>query len=407
MTLEWLQIAANRYEGCIRETFYWILDRPTLGGFLDTKVNSLTGADYDSTSGLSGPEFTYGWIQGRGLESLVTFADHYRTNDPQFSARLSEKARTLYERLGELHARDGHAFFLYDPDVRPVRPDSGGGTPQTRDGSIFTYSDAFVAKGLLAASCHFDPKQSGQNLSYLQDVVAAIECGRFQMDETRDLSGANAMDEPDDFGPKMILLGATGVLRRANRSHDAAFADRFIDDVLERYFDPSSGLLLNIPGNDTCNVGHAIEFCGFAFEHFETRPDDPRIGKLVSILVRSLDVGLQGPGIALSLSARSGKAVSPYYPWWPLPEAIRACALGFYLTGDTRLLGLWQQADDAFFANYWQATRGFAFQTRTVDGPVDFVPATPDLDPGYHTGLSLLAVVRTIGALLGQRPGVC
>ena len=29
----------------------------------------------------------------------------------------------------------------------------------------------------------------------------------------------------------------------------------------------------------------------------------------------------------------------------------------------------------------------------TADGPADFVPATPDLDPGYHTGLSLLAAI--------------
>jgi len=30
----------------------------------------------------------------------------------------------------------------------------------------------------------------------------------------------------------------------------------------------------------------------------------------------------------------------------------------------------------------------------TIDGPVDIVPTTPDLDPGYHTGLSLLVALQ-------------
>ena len=139
-----------------------------------------------------------------------------------------------------------------------------------------------------------------------------------------------------------------------------------------------------------------LSFVGLAFEHLQYQPDDPRIEKLVSILLCSLEIGLQGPGIALSLSAVSGKCVSPHYPWWPMPEAIRACAFGLQLSGNTRFIELWQQADDAFFKNYWQAPQCFAYQTRTVDGPVEFVPATPDLDPGYHTGLSLLAAIKAI-----------
>jgi len=39
-----------------------------------------------------------------------------------------------------------------------------------------------------------------------------------------------------------------------------------------------------------------------------------------------------------------------------------------------------------------------AYQTMTKEGPIDWVPATPDLDPGYHTGLSLLAAIEAGGA---------
>lgn len=400
----WMQSAATRYDSCIRDTLNWMLERgPLDGGLLNTKVNPLTGMQYDHQSGLHGPDFTYGWIQGRGLEALATFAEYYRVIDPSLSERLSDAAMALYKILTRLRERDGHVYFLYDKTMQPIRQGTNGIELQGAAGPIFTYSDAFVAKGLLAASCQFDSARSGEHVAYLLNVIDAIGDSRFQMDETHELCDANAKSEPDDFGPRMILLGAAGVLHRCNRSTDAEFADRFIEDVLRRYYDPVSGLLLNVPDNDTCNVGHAIEFCGFAFEHaLYYQRDAPYMDKLVSVLIRSLETGLQGPGIALSLSATSGKAVSPYYPWWPMPEAVRACALGMLLTGNTHLSGLWKQADAAFFNNYWQASQHFAYQSRTVDGPVDFVPATPDLDPGYHTGLSLLAAIRAMDGMSAE-----
>ncbi|CAN0448843.1 unnamed protein product, partial [Hapterophycus canaliculatus] len=306
-----------------------------------------------------------------------------------------QAARTLYDTLAELHARDSHAYFLYDKTMRPIRQGNNGLEQQTTASSIFTYSDAFVAKGLFAASCQFDPDRSGQYLAYILDVVAAIEDDRFQMNETQELTAAHARAEANDYGPRMILLGASGLLLDNNQSNDAAFADRFIDDVLEHYFDPDSGLLLNVPGQDSCNVGHAIELCGFAFEYLQQQPDDSRIATLISILKSSLKTGMQGPGIALSLSVTSGKAVSPYYPWWPMPEAVRACALALTLTDDKTILPLWQQADDVFFSNFWRGSQRFAYQTRTDEGPSDFVPATPDLDPGYHTGLSMLSAIKS------------
>lgn len=370
---------------------------PLKHGFLNTKVNSITGFDYNQDSDNRGPEFTYGWIQGRGLEALVTFAQYYRDSNPTLSARLDASAQTLYKLLAELYERNNHAFFVYNESLQPIRKTEIGTQLQNPAGNLFTYSDAFVAKGLLAASCHFDLDSKENHLAYLLSVVEAIDHNRFQMDEAQQLTAANAIAEANDFGPRMILLGAAGVLHRSGLSSHTAFADRFIMDTLDQYYNASTGLLLNVPEQDTCNVGHGIEFCGFAFEHLlHVRPDDPCIKQLVSILVSSLEVGLQGPGIALYLSAKTGKAISPYYPWWPMPEAIRACALGWQLTNDDRLLRLWKHADEVFFKNYWQAENGYAYQTRTIVGPVDFVPATPDLDPGYHTGLSLLSAIKAL-----------
>jgi hypothetical protein len=78
---------------------------------------------------------------------------------------------------------------------------------------------------------------------------------------------------------------------------------------------------------------------------------------------------------------------------------MRAAALVYARTRNDDVLAVWQAAHRAFFSLYWRADAGVAYQTRTVDGPVDYVPATPDLDPGYHTGLSLDAAAAVAEAL--------
>lgn len=406
MLRDWLKSAARRYDDCNQSTLAFILSRaPLHGGFVDTKVHSIIGENYNDASGLRGPDYTYGWIQGRALEALISFARFYRRRDLDLSQQLMERARLLFDALNGLYQRDGHIYFLYDRNLEPIRATDDGYIRQQAEPDLFTYSDAFAAKGLFAASRAFAATKAPSYLDYLLSVIGAVEDGRFQMDETAPINRNSIATAADDFGPRMILLGASGLLHDHGQAGHTDFADRFIDHVLARHHHEETGLLLNVPGDDTCNVGHAIEFCGFGFEHLQARPDPAKLKKLGSVLTRSLQVGMQGPGIALYLSAKTGQPLSPYFPWWPMPEAVRACSLAIHLDDSLvddslELQHLWQRCDDKFFTNYWQADRGFAFQTRDVSGPVDFVPATPDLDPGYHTGLSLLRARQTIDLLL-------
>ena len=397
MDKTWLTCAAERYEECNRLTFEWILSREPLHKvFIDTKVDSLKNIPYGKHSGLRGPSFIYGWIQGRGLESLVTFANYYSKISPAFSKKLFKRAELLFDALCLLYKRDGTIHFLYDSDLKPIRVSESGIVPQTNEVGLFTYADAFAAKGLFVASKFFRPEKTSYYEQYLFDVIDAVEQNRFQMDENLAISLEQIKKQKNDFGPRMILLGAAGLLHEHNHTNPTTFADRFIDYVLENHYCSSRELLLNIPNHDICNVGHAIEFCGFAYEHLLYNPDETKIRRLGSILKNSLEVGLQGPGIALYLSAKSGKATSPYFPWWPMPEAVRACALSLSFEKNQEIIKFWKQADKAFFSNFWQADKSYAFQTCDKSGPVDYVPATPDLDPGYHTGISFLRAINII-----------
>lgn len=393
-----LREARASYVAANAGTLRWMLDRPRRhGAFVDTKMNPLTLADYTAADGWRGPEVTFGWIQGRALEAIVTHARFFAGEDQDLADRLDAAGRALYAALRDLTARDGHAYFAYDGDMRPVFPDAEGRLqPQVPGEDLFTFSDTFVRKGLVAAAARYAPQDLERHLAALLEVVAAIEDDRFVSDERQRIDRDALARDRRDYGPRMILLGAASMLHDLGRVDEAAFGERFIAHVLatNQRFD---GSLADVPGEDVCNPGHAIEFAGFGFA--VVAAGSPHRDRLVEVLRASAMLGFHGPGIALRVSHGSGRPAAPWYPWWPLPEAIRAGALAWQHTGDPRDLAIWRQAHDAFFRNFWRGSPPLAYQTLTEAGPADFVPATPDLDPGYHTGLSLLGAIGLIDAM--------
>ena len=399
MSDDFIRTAREAYVAANAGTLRWMLARPALHGvYLNTKLNSITLADYGDADGFRGPAYTYGWIQGRGLEALVRHAEFFAPRDPALAAELDARGRALYGALAELRQHDGHAYFCYDAEMEPVRFVAGRPVPQARSAEVFTYSDAFVAKGLVAGASRYAPQDLEQRLADLDEVIASIEAGRFQIDEAVPLSAGTARNQPADFGPRMILLGAAELLAQLGRTERMDFAYRFIDHILARHLDRTSNLVANVPGEDACNVSHAIEFVGFTIAWLGADADPSLAATLEKILVASFERGFVGPGVALSVSIRSGAVISPLCPWWSLPETIRSAALCHACSRGDATLRIWQQAHEAFFSRYWRGQPAIAYQTMDKSGPVDFVPATPDLDPGYHTGLSLLGAIDAFDA---------
>jgi hypothetical protein len=387
--------ARRTYAAANAASLRWLMARPPLGGkFLNTKQNSITLADYSAGDGWRGPSFLYGWIQGRGLEAIATQATFFSNEDAALAADLDVAGRRLYGALAELKARDGHAYFCYDAALQPVRPEGDAVAAQNRPADLYTYSDAFVCKGLAAAAARHFPADLPRHVDALLAVVAAIEDGRFVIDERKPLDRQTLLAQEDDFAPRMILLGAAALLARIGRRDAAGFADRFIAHILDRHYDGESRMLLNVPGEEHTNPGHAIEFVGFALEFLPPAAAADLIETLAAILSASFRAGMSTPGLSLTVSAKTGKPTSAYCPWWSLPETIRAAALLYERTGGGEALSIWRRAHEAFFSAYWRGEPPIAYQNMIAAGPVDVVPATPDLDPGYHTGLSLLAAIE-------------
>jgi len=137
-----------------QRALYWQLDRmDATSPLIDTKLNSLSLQDYNQSDGLRGPNFIYGWIQGRGLEALILHARYFENIDQQLSKRLNNAAKALYPFLRDLiHSQQG-ACFCYNSSLQPIRHDDPGGqTQQQREVDIATYSDLFCVKGFIVST---------------------------------------------------------------------------------------------------------------------------------------------------------------------------------------------------------------------------------------------------------------
>jgi len=92
-------------------------------------------------------------------------------------------------------------------------------------------------------------------------------------------------------------------------------------------------------------------------------------------------------------------------PWWSLPETMRAALRCYTIAADETArnycLSVFSKCHNAFVANYIRPEFDLmAIQTLSKDGKtIDKIPAVPDADPGYHTGLCLIDVLNIISKL--------
>lgn len=392
--------AVVRYAGMNRRALRWMLTRDTARApFIELKINSISMKDFTASDGFRAPGYVYGWIQGRGLEALIGHAQWLASTDPDLSSRALARARLLYHALAGLVDRDGGAYFMYDKDMVPSWSADGVTlNRQTLGHGYRSYADIFAAKGLIAGAHAFDSSRLDKWLAYLDDCVGAIEGNRFIMFEKQAFKAAVYAAQPTNYGPRMIALGATTLLHKLGLGDQAAFGTRFIRHVLDNHLDKSRYVLRDEIGGDFANPGHALEFVGFALAYCRARSETSPVPELLSLLAGCAKFGFRGPGLSIGASIRTGETLVPTYPWWTLPETIRSAAYAFAMSGEQRFLDIWREADKRFMADYWRNEPPYSIQNRDVDGPVDVTPATPDLDPLYHTALSLLGAIDAVTA---------
>jgi len=406
--------------------------------WIDTKFDIFSGEDYDGADLLRGPETVYSWIQGRGLEALAGHCWFLREeqgdkNACQLAHRLENIIRQVAMRLQESRRHHGgRLFFTMDPEGTPFRLEAQTGQKQfytVTEETAYNFSDLFGAKGLFAAGQVLgDAALVRDAASYSFEVYRAMLQGRFVSDQQA-LDPKNPVTPVagrHSHGPLMIQIGAAALLTRYLRSPEAiTMGLTLIETILRRYvngdqrwphlqtydyveFLDDAHEPYRQNGHIVSDPGHALEFVGLAMKFLltavklETDRDQQRrikecLAVMPAILMQNFQNGFssRGEGIVKLYSLSARRAINSDMPWWPLPETIRAAAYVYREGGaavQSAAAAMILSCYRAFQKNYVCPARHY-FQYQTCDASgraLATIPATPDLDPGYHTGLSLI-----------------
>ena len=110
-------------------------------------------------------------------------------------------------------------------------------------------------------------------------------------------------------------------------------------------------------------------------------------------------------GICKTFDLNNRKPVNSDMPWWSLPETIRTCCNILSLYPDCpqskEIVGIAAKCSNVFASKYINYNvHMMAYQTLNESGEIAAaIPATPDADPGYHTGLSLIDSIKQLQTL--------
>jgi len=451
-----LAAAADDYRimlGCVLEA---MLDRYERRGdyhFVDTKLSLFDGRDFAADDPIRGPAVIYGWIQGRGLEALAGHEAWLR-RCPQIDgslrdglcARVRRMMSEVLDRMEAIRASNrGRLFFSMSTEGTPLR--------MSQDGRMVAHelppdapantTELFYVKGMAAAAQALgEEERLAEARAWYERIDRDIRDGRHASDQ-QPLDPANpaigAVPGRHGHGARMLGLGAAALflectgdpvyqemglayLDHVLRHHVNLQADgdtsrkydmwEFVDDDGRPYLEPG-GLLRSDPGHACECVGLALKLLGAGEKQgtLESVSAD-RINTYTEVLPAMLERNFAngfapaGAGIVKAFDLASRRPLRSDMPWWSLPETMRA-ALGAcrVVPADRRprLVEIARKCSNAFLGNFVRRDLHLmAYQTIDSEAkPIKVIPATPDADPGYHTGLSVIDYLDLLEELTG------
>lgn len=396
---------------------------------------------FDSGDPVRGKDAVFGWAQGRALESLAGhdrwIAEHTLLSVEQKQAWRQAIRALLLRMVPALEsarcANGGRLAFMMDTTGRPLRIMANGDVQPAashRQSASTTATDVFYAKGLMAAATLLEDSGLREQAAMLFDQAAVdIEANRYRTDRLLlDGSGEEPLEAGcvPHVGRMLAIGGASVMLQCTGEARYAQLGRSWIRHILRHHVQSPdatgpaeawdmwecndaegqpwtrAGVLLSDPG-------HATEFTGLALKHLHlcaahgcSEADDQGLRRMLGqVLRKNFDNGYsaRGIGIIKGIDLLSRQAIDATMPWWSLPETMRAAA------------AMWLDppgADEAVFSRMFNRCAASLFGYYVVPGrrllPVqclepdggvaDVVPAVPDVDPCYHTGLSLIDALK-------------
>jgi len=291
----------------------------------------------------------------------------------------------------------------------------------------YNYSDLFCAKGMYAAAKFMnDEEKIRTSRQYCEQVINSLWSGNFVSDQYS-FNGSICTDNiAQSLGPYMLCLNMVTNMLDGNEAYAADEGVKFLSHILDRHINASvnwgfgkqydcienvdaDGWPLCHNGVVLSDPGHSLEFVGFVLKFLHklgslslSRGYVSDISKLQSLLVEILihnfsNGFIRNPGgICKRYDIVGRKVLDSYMPWWSLPETMRAVCYAINTSAGTKrkdeLMQIFVDCHNSFSQNFVRSDFHYtAVQAVGTDGkPMKIVPATPDADPGYHTGLSMI-----------------
>ena len=406
--------------------------------YVNTKYDVLSGQDFRADDPVRGPGVVYGWIQGRGLEALAEWARWLERDSALPPAERRNQARRVRAMLRAVCDRmetvvgslGGRLWFMFTPDGRLLRTDAGRVVPMDLPlPDAFNLSDVFYAKGLADAA------------DALQDAALAA-LARDRMERIwRDQAEGRFVSDQQPFDPKnpvlqvpgrhtlagwMIGLGAMELFLRL--TGDGRYLERgavCLEQLLSRHTNLAATPAIGLPHDVweyvddrgqpyregallRSDPGHACEIVGLASKLCAAAgPAGAALRGRLPVLGRMLRRNFANGfapsklGMVKTFDLVARRPINTDMPWWSMPETMRAALYcGEEAAPEERpeFTRIFADCYGAFLQHYVRPERhSLAVQTLGADGqPAAVIPATPDADPGYHTGLSLLDCLRLL-----------
>jgi mannose/cellobiose epimerase-like protein (N-acyl-D-glucosamine 2-epimerase family) len=409
--------------------------------FIDTKLDIITGEDFPERNTLFGRQTIFSWIQGRGLEAL---AGHYNwinkdvSNSQSFKDEYSLKIKTVLvdvlAKTSNIYSlNDGHMPFMVDTSGLPVCPTDDNSVesfkPDISTDSM-TLSDLFYIKGMAAAAAVLGETKLYEKAEIDFDkVIKSLFENKFVFDQLS-FDVKNQIAKQSDGilqGGFMIALGGCSTFMNTslNKAKYYEYAIKLIDYILKNHVNVE----LQIPGLKQYEMwelsdnqgspiledgvlksdpGHALEFVGLALKALFSAKENGLISEIprryIDIFSNMLIVNFKngfskdGYGIVKSFDLCKHQVINSDMPWWSLPETMRSCALAYKITNNEDFMNILVECHKAFVL-YYQKSDVYDMAVQTVNKfgqPISVIPATPDADPGYHTGLSIIEVIKLV-----------
>ena len=386
--------------------------------YIDLKIDAITGDDYFDRDGIRDQKHIYSWIQGRGLEAIsmhVRWYDSFSGYKHPHRKKLSTIAKSVATSLMTfLETHGGHLNFLLNETID--------------NDNRYTMSDLFCFRGLYAYYSLNGPADKARKAkNHLLDVVHAVIEGNFYNDQKGfdDSQYKIYEDGRVSYASYMIALGALNLLAQLDKDVRVPYlAKQLISYVLHIHVNSKKKWPLlkedtivewidnnGNPAMDGSVIpldpGHALEWIGLTSQllislttHYSLDKEMKKwvssvVSQLPSLLEVNFILGYSSPGgILKSVDGISGASLADALPWWSLPETMRAIILVDSLCGYDETRNNWYNVCFYSFLEFFcePSAIPIAIQTINTKGEaIAVIPATPDLDPGYHTGLSLIS----------------